>query len=68
MSDEREAEDDQPLTAKERRKLRDMIQRDDRAAWAWSILRTWALWISAMVAGITVGWEFIKRLAKAAVE
>lgn len=60
--------EDQPLTAGERRKLRDMMMRDARAAWAWSIIRTTALWVSAVVMGVTVGWEFLKRIAKAAIE
>ncbi len=64
MSDEREP----PLTEQERRDLRRMLEQDRRASWAWSTIRVWSTWIVAIVAALTVGWDFLRRLAKAAVE
>lgn len=64
MTDEREP----PLTDSERREVRQMLEQNRRASWAWSTLRVWSTWIVALVAALTVGWDFIRRLAKAAIE
>lgn len=56
-----------PLTDEERRALRDLIVRDARAKWLMSTLRVWATWIAAVFLAISVGWDSIKRVVKAAV-
>ena len=61
-------EHEPPLSDSERKTLREMMERDRRASWVWSILRVWSTWIVAIVAALTVGWDFLKRIAKAAVE
>lgn len=60
-------EDDQkesPLTDAERRELRELLERDRRATWAWSTARVWSTWIVAVIAMMTVGLDFLKRIVK----
>ena len=44
----------------ERAALREKIEQDRRTRWIWSTARAWALWITAVVAGLTVGLDFLK--------
>ena len=62
--DEREP----PLSEDERRALRHMIERDRRAAWLWSTIRVWVTWGAAVGIGLTVMWDTLRRIAKAAIE
>lgn len=64
MSEDREP----PLSDQERKALRLMLERDRRAAWAWSQIRMYSTIIVAVVAAVTVAWDFLKRIAKAAIE
>ena len=63
-----EPEKEPPLTDGERRAVREMLERDRRASWAWSTLRVWSTWIVAVIAAVTVGWEFLRKIVRAAVE
>lgn len=55
------------LSEKEVYELRDLLERDKRARWLWASLRTWAIWIAAVLGGITLGWEALGKLLRAAV-
>lgn len=56
----------QPLTDAEIEKLRKMLTSEERVQWAWATARTWATWIAAVGLGVTVGWDWVVRLVKAA--
>lgn len=56
-----------PLTEQERKAIRQMLERDRRAAWVFSTLRIWATWAAAIGVSITVMWDVLKKIAKAAV-
>ncbi len=62
----RDREYDEPeLTQTELKALRSIIESDKRVKWLWSTLRLWALWITAVVAGVTIGWETLGKIVKA---
>jgi len=44
--------------------LREMLEQDRRTRWLWSTARAWALWITAVVAGLTVGLDALKAAIK----
>ena len=56
------------LTEDERRRLRSMLEQDDRWSWLRSTLRAWALAIAAVVTGVTLGLDAIKAIARKLVE
>lgn len=58
---------EKPLTEEEIVKIRAIIDSDEKMKWLWASLRTWAIWITAIVGGVYVGWDFIKKVLKAAV-
>ena len=37
---------------------------DQKARWLWGTVRTWALWVAAVVAGVTVGVDALKQIVK----
>ena len=43
----------EPLTQEETRKIRRIIQADERARWAWTSARTLAIWVTSIIVGIT---------------
>lgn len=43
-----------PLSPMERRKLREIIRANDRAAWLWNGARVWATWITAVGAALVL--------------
>ena len=61
---ERQAHTNQ-LNAAEIIAVRELLESDRRWKWVVSGLKTWALWITATVAGATVGLEAIKSAVKA---
>ena len=52
------------LTAEDIASLRVIIEQDRRTRWLWSTARAWALWISAVVAGATIGLDALKTAVK----
>lgn len=54
-----------PLTEDEIEKLRGLLRSDDRVVWFWSTLKVWATWIAAVLLGITLGWDALKKLVAA---
>ena len=56
------------LTEDERRRLRAMLEQDERLSWLRSTLRAWALAIAAVVTGVTLGLDAIKAIARKLVE
>ena len=42
----------------------EMLEADKRNRWLWSSARTWAIWITAVVAGLTVGIDALKTIIK----
>ena len=53
------------LTAAEIVAIRELLESDRRWKWIVSGLKTWALWITATVAGATVGLDALKTALKA---
>ena len=53
-----------PLTELERKKIRRIIQDQDRMNWLWGTLRIWGSWVSGAIVGTwavyEVGWKFLK--------
>lgn len=52
------------LTDVEKRALRSILKNEDRVQWFWGSVRVWSLWIGAVVGGLTVGSEALKRFIK----
>lgn len=57
-------DDDHPLSRREIALLREIIDRDRRAAWLWASARVWALWIAAVIGAWTLGWDALTRLVR----
>ena len=56
--------DELPFTATERAELRRLMESERRAKWLWGSIRVWALWVTAVVAAVTVGREALKAAAR----
>ena len=52
------------LSTKELDELRALLDADRKAKWLWASVRTWALWVTAVVAGFTIGVDALKALLK----
>lgn len=52
------------LQDKEIAALRELLEQDRRTRWVWATARTWALWVAAVGAGLTVGYDFLRTLIK----
>lgn len=71
MSDQPQPDPDdegRPLSAEERRKIRSLIEGDERARWMWATIRIWATWVTAVAAAVIVGWDAVKSTIRAAVQ
>lgn len=55
---------DRTLSAEELTALREMLEAERRMRWMWATARTWAVWITAVVAGYTVGIDALKAILK----
>lgn len=62
--DQEDEDDYRELTASERKRLRKILESQERAEWLWSTIRIWALWISGITAGIYAIGEFLSRFVK----
>lgn len=58
-------EDQSPLSDKEILELRQIIEADKRAKWLGATIRTWAIWLAAVIGGATVFWDAAERVLKA---
>ena len=38
---------------------------DRRAVWLWSTVKVWATWIAAVIVGVTMGWDALKKIVLA---
>jgi hypothetical protein len=59
-----ECEVQPPLTDSELVEVREMLKERDRRSWVWRAVKTWALWISAVVAGVNYGWEALGKVVQ----
>lgn len=44
--------------------IRLLLEQDRRTRWLWTTARTWALWVTAVVAGLTIGLDALKTVLK----
>lgn len=54
------------LSEEEVEQLRDLLHRQQRLDWLWGSLRTWALWVTAIVAAIILVKDGFVKLIRAA--
>lgn len=52
------------LTTEDVAAIRVIIEQDRRVRWLWASARTGALWISAVVVGVTVGLDGVKAILR----
>lgn len=52
------------LTDEEVQELRELLEREKRVTWLWSTARTWAVWIAAVVGGVTIGWDTLSKIIR----
>lgn len=43
-------------------KVKKLIREDEHRAWLKTTLKTWAVWITAIIGGVTIGWDTLKRI------
>ena len=53
------------LTPDELDAVRQLIMADKRAVWLWSAIKVWATWIAAVIVGVTMGWDALKKIVMA---
>lgn len=58
-------EPENPLTDEEIVRLRSLLTANDRAVWFWATLKVWSTWLAAVLLGITLGWDALKKLVQA---
>lgn len=54
-----------PLTEEEVTKLREMLERRERFKWLWTSIKTWAVFISSVIAAWAVGIDTLSAIVKA---
>ena len=64
LAEKIEALEDRELQELEIKALRELLEQDRRTRWVWATARTWALWVAAVGAGLTVGYDALKTVAK----
>jgi hypothetical protein len=52
------------LSADDLAAVRVLLEQDRRTRWLWTTARTWALWVTAVVAGLTIGLDALKTVLK----
>lgn len=57
--------DDDDFTPTERRALRNILKSRERAAWLWDLLRTIAIWVSAVTLGVGAATTFLRDAIRA---
>jgi hypothetical protein len=58
-------EEVQPLSESEIQQLRGLLKSEDRAVWFWATLKVWSTWLAAVILGVTLGWDALKKLVQA---
>jgi hypothetical protein len=48
------------FSVEEIERLHKLLESDARMRWLWETIRTWALWVAAVVAALTVGLDSIR--------
>lgn len=56
------------LTEAERRKLREIIESDERMAWLAAFARRTAAWVAAILGAIWLAWDTFVKIVRSAVE
>ncbi len=51
-------------TKEEVARLRDLLESKKRKEWLWDTMKVWATWVAAILVGITMSWEALKKLVK----
>lgn len=59
-----DAEARERLTVEEVIRVRELLRQDDRVVWLWATARTWAIWITAVIAGASVSYETLIKVVK----
>ena len=52
-------------TKEEVASLRSLLESKKRKEWLWDTLKVWATWVAALLVGITMSWEALKKIVKA---
>lgn len=47
----------QQLTTEELEALREIIEADKRAKWLWASIRNIAVWVAAVIGGLSLAWD-----------
>lgn len=47
--------------------LKEIAENDRRAKWLWSSIRVWSVWIAAVITGLSLTWETIVNIIRAAI-
>ena len=53
-----------PLTDKELREVREIMEADRRVKWFWATSRRIAIWLGAVFGGLVVTWDWLVRVVK----
>lgn len=51
-----------PLTPREIKDFRALLEHEKRVVWFWASIRVWALWLTALATATTIGWDVIKKI------
>lgn len=57
-----EDDDDRDFTAADRRRLRRMMEREERVEWFWGSLRVWAGWVGGVATAVFAIYQAIKEV------
>jgi len=60
--------ENKPLTESEVRLIREIIEKDRRWKWLATMMRNVAAWIVAILAAITIGWDWLVKVIKGAAQ
>lgn len=61
MADENK---ERPLSDEELKYVRNLIEKDKRIAWLWGSLKTYAVWVSAVVLGLGVSFDTLRKFVQ----
>lgn len=53
-----------PFSPRERRRLRDIMERDEKARWLAAMVRAWGAWLAAILVGFLAFSDGVKRIVK----
>jgi len=56
---------DTDLSPLERKRLRLLMEKEKRARWFWTTLRTWVIWIGGVAIAVTTSYQWIKEAVRA---